>query len=164
MSAYFWLYTSACVLMMTIIPACIWCKEKGGCDENSFERRRQPFWFFTFASINLLIYNVFWYSQFLLQSTDGVMVSVLGSNVVDREFYPRSSQTKNYKFGMFCFSAKHATLRRDRRCRCDYTRNYDFVSRPCRQCHCAPSEEDCSCYIRSCPSGYILAQGKLNNK
>jgi hypothetical protein len=40
------------------------------------------------------------------------MVSVLGSNVVDREFYPRSGQTKNSKFGMFCFSAKHATLRR----------------------------------------------------
>jgi hypothetical protein len=32
--------------------------------------------------------------------------------VVGRGFVPRSAQTKDYKIGMFCFSAKHAALRR----------------------------------------------------
>ena len=39
------------------------------------------------------------------------MVSVLASSAVDRGFEPRSGQTKNYKIGICCFSAKHAALR-----------------------------------------------------
>jgi hypothetical protein len=46
------------------------------------------------------------------KSIDGVMVSVLTLSVVGRGFVPRSAQTKDYKIGMFCFSAKHAALRR----------------------------------------------------
>ena len=42
----------------------------------------------------------------------GVMVSVLASSAVDRGFDPRSGQTKDYKIGICCFSAKHAALRR----------------------------------------------------
>ena len=38
------------------------------------------------------------------------MVSVLASSAVDREFEPRSSQTKDYTIGICCFSAKHAAL------------------------------------------------------
>ena len=40
-----------------------------------------------------------------------VMVGVLASSVVDRGFEPRSGQTKDYKIGSCCFSAKHAALR-----------------------------------------------------
>ena len=40
------------------------------------------------------------------------MVSVLASSVVDHGFEPRSGQTKNYRIGICCFSAKHAALRR----------------------------------------------------
>ena len=41
------------------------------------------------------------------------MVSVLASSAVDRRFKPRLDQTKDYKFGICCFSAiKHAALRR----------------------------------------------------
>jgi hypothetical protein len=36
----------------------------------------------------------------------GVMVSVLTSSAVDRGFESRSSQTKDYKIGICCFSAK----------------------------------------------------------
>ena len=44
--------------------------------------------------------------------TYSVMVSVLASGArVDRGFEPRSCQTKDYKIGMCCFSAKHAALR-----------------------------------------------------
>ena len=39
------------------------------------------------------------------------MVSVLASSAIDREFEPRSGQTKEYKIGICCFSAKHAALR-----------------------------------------------------
>jgi hypothetical protein len=40
----------------------------------------------------------------------GIMVSVLASSAVDRGFEPQSGQTKNYKIGICCFSAKHAAL------------------------------------------------------
>ena len=42
----------------------------------------------------------------------GVMVSVLASSAVDGGFEPRSGQTKDYKIGICCFSAKYAALRR----------------------------------------------------
>jgi len=41
-----------------------------------------------------------------------VMFSVLASSAVDRVFEARSGQTKDYKTGSCCFSAKHATLKR----------------------------------------------------
>ena len=41
------------------------------------------------------------------------MVSVLASSAVDHGFEPRSGQTKDYKIGICCFSAKHAALRRE---------------------------------------------------
>jgi len=40
------------------------------------------------------------------------MVSMLASSAVDRGCVPRSGQTKDYKIGICCFSAKHAALRR----------------------------------------------------
>jgi hypothetical protein len=40
------------------------------------------------------------------------MVSVLTSSAVDRGIEPRSGQTRDYKIGICCFSAKHAALRR----------------------------------------------------
>ena len=40
------------------------------------------------------------------------MVSVLASSAVDHEFELWSGQTKDYKIGIYCFSAKHSALRR----------------------------------------------------
>jgi hypothetical protein len=40
------------------------------------------------------------------------MVCMLALSVVDCGFEPRSGQTKDYKIGTCCFSAKHAALRR----------------------------------------------------
>lgn len=45
----------------------------------------------------------------------------------------------------------------DRTCRCDYTKNYAFVKTPRNLCYCNPTEEDCSCYIRSCRLNYTLS-------
>ena len=42
----------------------------------------------------------------------GVMVSMLALIVVYRGFESRSGQTKDYKIGICCFSAKQAALRR----------------------------------------------------
>ena len=44
----------------------------------------------------------------------GEMVSVLTSSAVDRGFEPRTGQTKDYKIGICCFSAKHTALRSKR--------------------------------------------------
>ena len=41
----------------------------------------------------------------------GVMVIVLATYAVDFWFKPHSVQTKDYKYGICCFSAKHAALR-----------------------------------------------------
>jgi hypothetical protein len=54
------------------------------------------------------------------------MLSVLTSSAVDREFEPRSGQTKDYKIGICCFSAKHAALRRKSKER--FAQNQDNVS------------------------------------
>lgn len=51
------------------------------------------------------------------------------------------------------------TTTEDRACRCDYTKGYDFVVRPNHTCFCMPVEEDCSCFIRQCPSGFVLSPG-----
>ena len=54
------------------------------------------------------------------------MVNILASSVVDRGFEPRSGQTKDYKIDIFCFSDKHAALRRKSK---DWlARNQDNVS------------------------------------
>jgi hypothetical protein len=42
----------------------------------------------------------------------GEIISMLVSSAVDRGFEPRSGQTKDYKIGICCFSAKHAALKR----------------------------------------------------
>ena len=52
--------------------------------------------------------------------------SLLASSAVDPGFEPRSGQTKDYKIGICCFSAKHAALRRKSK---DWlARNQDNVS------------------------------------
>ena len=56
----------------------------------------------------------------------GVMVSVLASSAVDRGFEPQSGQTKDFKIGICCFSAKHAALWR--KCKDWLARNQDNVS------------------------------------
>ena len=40
------------------------------------------------------------------------MVSVPASSAIDRGSEPRSGQTKDYKIGICCFTAKYAALRR----------------------------------------------------
>ncbi|CAC5389978.1 unnamed protein product [Mytilus coruscus] len=47
----------------------------------------------------------------------------------------------------------------DRTCRCDYENNYSFIRTPRNFCYCLPSEEDCSCYIKSCPVNHTLSAG-----
>jgi hypothetical protein len=42
-----------------------------------------------------------------------VMASVLASSPIDCGYEPRSCQTKQYKIGICCFSAKNAALRRE---------------------------------------------------
>ena len=41
------------------------------------------------------------------------MVSVLTASAVERGLKTRSDQTKDYKIGICCLSAKHAALRRN---------------------------------------------------
>jgi hypothetical protein len=55
-----------------------------------------------------------------------VMVSVLISSAVDREFEPQSSQTKDYKIGNCCLSTKYAEIRR--KSKACLARNHDNVS------------------------------------
>ena len=54
------------------------------------------------------------------------MVSLLALSVVDRGFEPRSFQTKDYKIGICCFSAKHTALRSNNKHR--LARNRDKVA------------------------------------
>ena len=56
----------------------------------------------------------------------GVMVSIVTSSAVDCEFKPRSGQSKDYKIGICCFSAKHIASRRKNKDRLAW--NQDNVS------------------------------------
>jgi hypothetical protein len=52
---------------------------------------------------------------------------MLASSLVDHGFEPQSDQTKEYKIGIYCFSTKHAALRRKSK---DWlARNQDNVSK-----------------------------------
>ena len=54
---------------------------------------------------------------------------MFASSAVDRGFEARSGQTKDYKIGICCFSAKHAALRRKSK---DWlARNQNNVSELC---------------------------------
>lgn len=59
-------------------------------------------------------------------------------------------------------SLTSGTNKADTTCRCDYTKGYDFVVKPKHKCYCMPTEEDCSCFIQYCPSGYVLSPGMIN--
>jgi hypothetical protein len=53
------------------------------------------------------------YSLFCdVKRIDGVMVSVLASSMVDREFESLSDQSNDYKIGICWLSAKHVALRK----------------------------------------------------
>ncbi|CAC5426454.1 unnamed protein product [Mytilus coruscus] len=53
----------------------------------------------------------------------------------------------------------------DRKCRCDYTKNFSFVStKRVDMCSCDPTNEDCSCCFKLCSVGQILTPGKINVK
>ena len=54
----------------------------------------------------------FIFSSFFSNHIGGVIVSVLASSAVDCGFESQSGQTKDYKIGICCFSAKHVALRR----------------------------------------------------
>ena len=67
--------------------------------------------------LNIVMLNVETSQTILLTSScvshiGGVMVSVVASSEVNREFKSRSAQTQDYEIGICCFSAKHAALRR----------------------------------------------------
>ena len=80
-----------------------------------------------FIFVLCLVCTMFSMFSLSLNRTVGVMVSVLASSVVDRGFEPWSGQTKDYKIGICCFSAKHAALRRKNK---DWlARNQDNVSK-----------------------------------
>lgn len=53
----------------------------------------------------------------------------------------------------------NGTRKTDSECRCDYTRGFNFIIRPKHGCYCVPSDEDCSCYSKICPTNYILSPG-----
>lgn len=55
------------------------------------------------------VYYCYYYLEEPSWWYNGLMVSVLTSNVVDCGFDPSSGQTKGYKMGIYSFSAKHAT-------------------------------------------------------
>ena len=62
-----------------------------------------------FCSLNILFCS---HNISSLNHIGGVMVSVHASNAVDRGFEPQSGQTKHFKIGIWCFSAKQSALRK----------------------------------------------------
>ncbi|CAC5422983.1 ADCK [Mytilus coruscus] len=53
----------------------------------------------------------------------------------------------------------NGTITRDRKCRCDYTNYYTFLNSSRNRCYCDPTEEDCSCYRKTCNIDEVLTPG-----
>ncbi|XP_052076726.1 uncharacterized protein LOC127714698 [Mytilus californianus] len=56
----------------------------------------------------------------------------------------------------------NGTTTRDRKCRCDYTNYYTFLNSSRNRCYCDPTEEDCSCYRKTCNTDEVLTPGISN--
>ncbi|CAC5400773.1 unnamed protein product [Mytilus coruscus] len=56
---------------------------------------------------------------------------------------------------------KYDSTKDDTTCRCDYKNNFSFIKTPRNFCFCIPTEEDCSCFIKSCPVNQTLSAGRL---
>ncbi|CAC5415665.1 unnamed protein product [Mytilus coruscus] len=56
--------------------------------------------------------------------------------------------------GQIVFS--DGTTTEDRSCRCNYIKNFAFVTKPKGTCYCIPSKEDCNCYYKTCPVDHYL--------
>lgn len=52
---------------------------------------------------------------------------------------------------------KDDSTKDDRTCRCDHKNSYSFIKNPRNYCFCIPTEEDCSCYVKSCPVNQTLS-------
>jgi hypothetical protein len=50
----------------------------------------------------------------MMNRVGGIMVIVLASSVVDSGLEPRSGQTKDFKIGICRFSAKHASIKKEK--------------------------------------------------
>lgn len=55
------------------------------------------------------------------------------------------------------------STREDDACRCDSTEGYTFVSRPTNNRFCTPEQEDCSCYVPTCPTNNTFSNGKIKS-
>ncbi|CAC5421079.1 unnamed protein product [Mytilus coruscus] len=54
----------------------------------------------------------------------------------------------------------HGNRITDITCRCDYRRDFDFLVKPNNPCFCKPSQEDCSCYFKTCSNtSHVLSKG-----
>ncbi|XP_052081118.1 uncharacterized protein LOC127719133 [Mytilus californianus] len=50
----------------------------------------------------------------------------------------------------------NGTSKDDRSCRCNFEKGFALNITTKYPCLCIPSEEDCSCYKKHCPIGYVL--------
>ncbi|XP_063410544.1 uncharacterized protein LOC134693634 [Mytilus trossulus] len=58
------------------------------------------------------------------------------------------SKSQCYEEGQILYDKGSPT--QDVQCRCDFTQNYDFISRQTASRYCKPSEGDCSCFKKQC--------------
>lgn len=47
----------------------------------------------------------------------------------------------------------------DRTCKCDYTKQYAFHTIPRNKVFCIPSEEECTCFKKTCPTNQTMNEG-----
>lgn len=80
------------------------------------------------------------------------------------KFYTNESMTDCYYAKSNCsdegqIMQTENSSKEDRGCRCNHEKNYSFIKTPRNVCFCIPTEEDCSCYIKSCPVNQTLSAG-----
>lgn len=110
----------------------------------------------------------FWFIGQKLIVAGSVQGTLQGANCDDAFYQPfqfLSSMNSRYAYRTSYCSEEGQTIfsngstLRDRLCRCDYTKSYDFIVRPKHRCYCVPTEEDCSCHLKTCSSNDMLSPG-----
>ena len=110
-------FTTTCAIIQFLSPLTLWALNPLMARCTRYQTDNSLWLHTTYIKTVLIILNI-WFSFNLVNNilyplnSGGAMVSVIAPSAIYRGFEPWSGQTKDCKIGIWCFSARHAALRR----------------------------------------------------
>ena len=110
-------FTTTCAIIQFLSPLTLWARIPLMARCTRYQTDNSLWLHTTYIKTVQIILNI-WFSFNLVNNilyplkSGGVMVSMFASSAKYRGFEPWSGKTKDCKIGIWCFSARHAALRR----------------------------------------------------